>query len=184
MIEYRPLRKKDIPQIIALYEEHLNSGGNIAEIIRRSWEDGSYVGCVATENGKILGFLTARMGIAFTYPHPELEAELAAFVRDKRIAMCDAFLVLPDYRNRGIAHNLTARTRELLLNMSCVCFMAEIWLYPNGDSPAKAALESVGTVVWQRRYDRFYEDLERYGMSCPVCGTHCACGAWVEVMEL
>ncbi len=184
MIEYQPLQAADIPVITDLYAEYLNSGGEIADIISSSWENGSYVGCTAKEDGEIVGFLTVRMGIAFTYPHPELEAELAEFVQEKPIAMCDSLLVLPSYRNQGIAHSLAERTRELLKRLNVVYFLTETWIYPDGSVPAKNTLESMGDVVWQRWIDHFYVDLERYGMCCPVCGTHCVCGALVDILLL
>ena len=184
MIKYGPIRAADISRIMELYAEHLNSGGDIEEIIGTSWKNGSYIGCTAKENGEIIGFLTVRMGIAFTYPHPELEAELAAFVQEKRVAMCDSLLVLPPYRNRGIAHRLAEQTRKLLLDMSFDYFLTEIWVYPDGNIPARGTFETMGTVRWQRQIDHFYEDLERYGMCCPVCGTHCVCGALVEILEI
>lgn len=184
MIEYRPIKAADLPLIKELYARHLNSGKLIAQQIDLCWREGSYVGYTAKEEGELLGFLTVRPGIDFTYPHPELEAELADFVGEKRLAMCDALLVLPGFRNEGVAHVLAERIRELLIQMSYDYFLEEIWIYPDGSIPAKKALESIGRVVWRRRYDSFYRELDKYDMSCPICGRDCVCGAWVEVLEL
>ena len=184
MIEYRPIRSADIPQITALYAQYLNSGESISESIRAAWRDGSYMGFAAHEEGKLLGFVTVRRGIVFTYPHPELESELAEVTKGMRTAYCDALVVLPDRRREGTAHVLCAKVRDLLLQISIDHFLAEVWIYPDGTAPAQQAFETVGKVVWKRRIDGFYRDLARYGMSCPVCGTDCVCGAWIELMEL
>ena len=83
MIEYRPIEGADIPRIIELYAQYLNSGDYYADLIRASWEKGGYQGYAAVEDGEIAAFLTIRPGIEFTYPHPELEAELSDFVQGK-----------------------------------------------------------------------------------------------------
>jgi GNAT superfamily N-acetyltransferase len=184
MIVYRPIRESDIPQIIELYARYLNGGQSIADSIRAAWADGSYLGYIAIEDGSTLGCMTVRRGIEFTYPHPELEAELAAFTKGKRVAYCDALIVLPGHRGEGAAHVLSTRVRELLVQMSIDYFLAEIWIYPDGHAPAQNVFESIGTILWKRRIDGFYRDLARYGLNCPVCGADCVCGAWVEVMEL
>ena len=184
MIEYRPIKRADIPVIIELYERYLNSGEAISKQIRNCWEEGSYMGCLATSGRKIVGLMTVRRGIAFTYPHPELEAELEWIVHGKRIANCDALLVMPEYRNAGIAHSMANNVRELLQKISCDYFLAEIWIYPDGEAPGKSTLESAGKLIWQKRMDDFYKDLSNYGMKCPLCGDHCVCGAWIDLMEL
>ncbi len=184
MIEYRPIKRADIPRIIELYEQYLNSGASISEQIRTFWEDGSYMGYMAVSGSKPVGLMTVRQGIAFTYPHPELEAELDWIVQGKRIANCDALLVMPEYRKTGIAHAMAAHVRELLQRISYDYFLAEIWIYPDGQAPGKSTLESVGDLIWQRRIDGFYRDLADYGMSCPLCGERCVCGAWIDLMEL
>ena len=184
MIEYRPIEGADIPRIIELYAQYLNSGDYYADLIRASWEEGGYQGYAAVEDGEIAAFLTIRPGIEFTYPHPELEAELSDFVQGKAVANCDAMLVLPEYRHRGIAHELAARVHTLLLRLGYTYFLAENWIYPDGIIPARPLFESLGKLVWQRRYDGFYRDLKKYEMSCPICGEDCVCGALIDLMEL
>ena len=184
MIEYHPIKAADIPQIKELYATYLNSGDFITEQISKAWEDGTYMGCAAKENDRLIGFLTARPGICFTYPHPELEAELADYVSDRRVAMCDAILVLPEYRRDGLAHVMAKKVREQLIQMGYDIFLEEIWIYPDGRSPAKKILESMGTLIWQRRCDGFYREMEQYGMRCPICGDRCECGAWVNLLAL
>ena len=184
MMEVREIAQEDIPQIVALYAKYLTSGESISQTIQKAWNEGDYGGYIAFSDGKTAGFMTVREGIEFTYPHPALEEELAAFVKDKRIVFCDALLILPDYRNEGVAHLLAADTRKLLIQKGFDYFLAEIWIYPDDRSPAKEVFETMGRIVWQKRIDGFYSQFPSYGMSCPICGDNCVCGAWVDVMEL
>ena len=184
MIEYRPIEDADIPTIVRLYAENLNDGQAYADLIQRSWEAGEYFGLCAVEDGVLQGFMSMRPGIAFTYPHPEIEAELAELVGEEPVANCDALIVLPVSRHNGLAHKLAKKVREILLEQGYRYYLAEIWIYPDGTAPAKNTFESVGKVVFERRCDMFYRDLAQYGMSCPVCGPDCICGAWVEVMDM
>ncbi len=184
MIEYREIQEKDIPLIIELYNIYLNSGESIAETIRSAWEGGNYSGYIAFSGKEPAGFFTINEGISFTYPHPELEADLKEFCSGKKTGYADAILVLPEYRLDGIAEKLSEKAVPLLLNLGYDYFLAEIWIYPDGTSPAKPVFESMGDVIWQKRVDGFYDELEKYNMECPICGKHCICGAWVEIMDL
>ena len=184
MLRYREIRACDIPQIVELFALYLNSGESISQSIRDAWASGDFMGYTALADGKIAGFLTLRDGIVFTYPHPELEEEIAGFAEGRKIGYCDALLVLPEHRANGVAEKLAEKSRKLLLSRGYELMMAEIWIYPDGHAPAKTVFESMGKPVLQKRVDGFYRDLAAYGMGCPVCGEHCVCGAWVEVMEL
>ncbi len=184
MIEYRPIRGSDIPRIIAYFMQYLNSGQSIADSIRELWDQGVYKGYIALEGEEILGFMTVCPGISFTYPHPELEAELAAAVGEAAVAYCDALLVLPGHRNEGVAHGLALRVQKLLRQQNYDYLLAEAWIYPDGRVPAKAVYETLGEVVWQRNVDGFYRDQDKYGLSCPICGEKCACSACIELIKL
>jgi GNAT superfamily N-acetyltransferase len=184
MIEYRKIQKRDIPLITELYAQYLNSGESISQSIRDAWEKGDYSGYIAVCGDKPAGFFAIREGIAFTYPHPELEAELSEFTKDKKTGYCDAILVTPEYRLEGVADRLREKSTRLLLKEGYEYFLAEIWIYPDGNAPARTTFESMGKPVWQKRIDGFYSELEKYGMGCPICGSRCVCGAWIEIIDL
>lgn len=184
MIEYFDIAEKDIPQIMELYARYLNSGESYGNSIRRAWEDGNFFGYTALSEGRMAGVLAMREGIEFTYPHPALLEELLVFSAGKRIGFCDALLILPKYRHAGVGHRLAEQSRRLLIRMGFDYFMSEIWIYPDGRSPAKEVFETMGEVIWTRRFPGFYRDLSAYGMGCPICGADCVCGAWVEVMDV
>ncbi len=184
MLDYRPIEESDIPQIIELYARYLTAGDTISESIRTAWYSGAYMGYIAVAEDGPVGFLTLKEGIEFTYPHPQLEAELRAFVREQKIGFCDALLILPEYRSEGTAHTLAEISRERLRKEGYSYLLAEIWIYPDGTPPAKAVFESMGDIVWQRKIDGFYRDFAAYGMRCPICGDKCVCGAWIDVIAL
>lgn len=184
MIEYREIMDQDIPLIVSLFAEYLNGGESISESIREAWKHNELMGYIATEDGKPAGFLTMREGISFTYPHPVLEKEIAGLVQGERIAYCDAILILPEYRCEGVAHRLAQSSRELLRRKGFVYYLSEIWVYPDGQAPSRPILETMGTLVWQKKIDMFYSELDAYDMTCPICGRKCLCGAWIDVMKL
>lgn len=184
MVRYRKINAGDIELITELYSVHLNSGESISDSIRQAWNNGDFSGYIAEKGGEVIGFFAIRSGIAFTYPHPELEREIADFSGDKKTGYCDALLILPGYRSEGIARRLSQKSRRLLLKEGFEHFLVEIWIYPDGQAPSRKVFEEMGSVVFSRKADGFYSELEKYGMGCPVCGEHCVCGALIEVIEL
>ncbi|MBO4429655.1 MAG: GNAT family N-acetyltransferase [Clostridia bacterium] len=184
MIHYRELTAGDVGEVTRLYSEFLNGGEYISRSIKKAWDNGEYMGYIAEKDGKIAGFFTMREGIVFTYPHPDIEEELAALTKGKKVAYCDALLVLPEYREHGTGDTLAIKSSKLLKERGFDCMMAEIWIYPDGRSPAKPVFEIMGKPIFTKRVDGFYRDLKKYKMSCPVCGENCVCGAWVEIIEL
>lgn len=184
MIDFREIKTGDVDEVMSLYSKYLNSGDAISRSIEKAWKNGEYMGYVAETDGKIAGIFTMREGIVFTYPHPDIEKELAVVTKGKKVAYCDALLVLPEYREHGTGDALAEKSAALLKARGYDCMMAEIWIYPDGRAPAKPVFEIMGKPTYVKRVDGFYKDLEKYEMSCPVCGKHCVCGAWVEIIEL
>ena len=183
-MEYRPLTDRDIPLITKLYAQWLNGGQIIGDDIRDAWKRDAYFGSIAWIEDRVAGIFTMREGLQFTYPHPDLEAELRALAGEQKIYTSDALLVLPEFRTEGIAHHLIRHTIEQLRRRTPGLVMTEIWIYPDGRCPAREPLETIGTLIYRRRVPLFYKDLSRYGITCPICGTRCVCGAWVELAEV
>ena len=184
MITYRSIQENDLPVLTELYSKYLNSGEYISQSTRTAFERGEYAGRAAEVDGQIAGFMTLRAGIVLTYPHEELEDELNTAAGGQRVWCCDALLVLPEYRIHGISHELARRCAKQLVEMGVSCFLAEIWIYPDGRSPAKRIFESMGHVTFQKKVPMFYRDQSLYGITCPFCGEHCVCGAWLELIAL
>ena len=64
-------------------------------------------------------------------------------------------------------------------------FLGEFWIYPYKTLPAMYLVPADGlNLVYEQRVERFYRDLPRYGMSCPICGAECKCGALIRLFSL
>lgn len=184
MIEYQEITDADIPKVVELYTQYLNSGAGIRAGIYAAWKQGAYFGCKAVSNGNIAAICTIRHGLEFTYPHPDLETEVRLTAGAQDIYTVDAMVVLPEYRCHGIAHQLVADTVRQFRARASGVIMTEIWIYPNGECPAKEPYETMGRVFFQKKIPMFYRDLARYSLTCPICGEHCVCGAWVELVDV
>ena len=183
-MEFSAITREDLPELVRLYQEYLNGGDYIDQEARRAFDAGLYFGVKGVEDGRVAGMLGFRKELELTYPHPELEAELMEVIGRRRFCSVDCLLVLPEFRHRGLAHELAASAREELARHEMEVVQAEVWIYPDGESPAKEPLETLGEVFWQRREDRFYPKLKDYGMTCPLCGDRCRCGAWIDLMRV
>ena len=183
-MRYLPLRGEDISEVTELYARWLNGGQSIRDDIFRAWDAGAYFGTRAVLRGQTAGIFTMREGLEFTYPHPELEAEVLEQAHGRKIYTSDALLVLPEYRDEGIAHRLIHDTIRQLRQREPGVVLTEIWIYANGKCPAREPLETMGRVFWRKRVPGFYRYLDRYGITCPICGKNCVCGAWVEMTEV
>mgnify|MGYP002624531349 CR=1 FL=1 len=183
-MEFAPITREDLPELVRLYQEYLNGGDYIGREAERAFDSGLYFGVKAARDGRVAGLLGFRQELELTYPHPELERELLEILGERRYCSVDCLLVLPDYRRQGLAHELAAHAREELRRHRIDTVQAEIWIYPTGECPAKAPLEALGKVFWQRREERFYPKLKDYGMTCPLCGETCRCGAWIDLIDV
>ena len=184
MISYSCIEEKDLSQIIALYENYLNSGEYIRNSMEKEFYNGDYLGFKACEDGEIVGFFTGQSGINFTCPHPELENEIKEFAKDRKIYTPDGLLVLEEYRGRGITRELVDRMRRALLDKKVELALVELWIYPDGSIPAQKPLRGIGEAVYQKKVPLFYKEIKKYGIRCPICGENCTCGALVELLEV
>ena len=179
-----PVDKADVEEIADIYETYLNSGDAIRKHIHENMNMKDYVGFKATDQGRIIGIMSGRPGIDFTYPHPELEAHIQKLFPGERIFSNESILVLPEYRNQGITHELGRRMVHEVCRKGYHLLLAELWIYPDGSVPAAETTEHWGEIVYEERKNRFYEKLEQYGMLCPVCGKDCVCGALIRLFRL
>ncbi|MDD3415548.1 MAG: hypothetical protein PHY47_16325 [Lachnospiraceae bacterium] len=91
-ILYEPVSIDDLDEITYLYETYLNSGNSIHSYLASGMEDCDYVGFKAVCEGKIVGLVSGRSGIDFTYPHPELEEEIHNHFKDVILYTPDALI--------------------------------------------------------------------------------------------
>ena len=105
-MEIQCMGDRDVPELIALYDEYLNSGFLDKETVESSLHRGDYYGFRAVSGDRTLGIFTAVRGIALTCPHPALEEEIQEALGGEEIFTCDALLVLPGCREKGVGRSL------------------------------------------------------------------------------
>ena len=184
MIDVRFIGNDDMEEVIEYYERYLNSGEMIRKAIRTAFEEERYFGCKAEYDGETAGFFTFLEGSFLTYPHPVLEQEIETWIGGEKVATVDALMVDSAYRKSGIAGQMAALCTKELKERGFKLFLVEIWVYPDGSSPAKRIYEQMGKVLWEKDVPLFYKDAHRYGLSCPICGDHCKCGAILELIGI
>ena len=181
---YSEIGKEDIEAVADMAEQYLTHGTSIREAIIREAARNNYYGVKALEDGKMVGFFTYKEGIDFTLPHPELEQKIRALTQGGIIFNCDAIFVNDAYRHKGLGEEMTRRAVSSMRKMGGRYFLFELWIYPNGKIPALNMTEKSLEIIFDERVERFYKDLPRYGMTCPICGANCRCGALIRVFAL
>ncbi|MBQ7520359.1 MAG: GNAT family N-acetyltransferase [Clostridia bacterium] len=183
MLTLEPITKADVPRITELYSTYLTEGQSLADGTFAVWDRGEGLGIKAVDSGEIAGFFSLRKGLELTYPHPALERGVRAAANGQRLYTVDGMLVLPAYRGQGLASRLVDASLPALCARADLALI-EIWIYPDGTSPGKIPQERLGEILSCRRVPMFYRDLSRYGMRCPLCGEHCVCGAYIELVKI
>ena len=184
MVNYSGIDRKDIDWIISWTWDHLTKGDYIRSCILESAAEGNYYGVKAVEGDRIVGFLTFKRGIAFTYPHPELEAEIAALADPETVFNGDGIFVSPEYRRAGVGGRMTRLARDRMLELGGVWFLGELWVHPDGTVPSASPTEDYGTTEYERTVPMFYEENGKYGLECAICGKNCRCGAVIRLVRL
>ena len=184
MVEYIELTASDLPELIEFYERYLNSGDYVRKNITDAFERGEYFGMRAVCDGVSAGYFTFVEGFALTYPHPEVESDMIPVLKDRRHVTVDSLMVVQEYRKKGIGHGLCEKVKEQLYSRGFHVFAVEIWVYPDGSSPGRSIYEKMGHSIYKKVIPGFYSEAFKYGISCPVCGQNCRCGACMEVIEI
>lgn len=184
MIEYSRITIDDLHMVTDMYETYLNSGKFMEAHIREGIESPYFVGYKAMENGRMVGMMTGRGGLDFTYPHPELEAMIQKRFRGEQIYSPDSLTVIDDYRGTDVGFKLGHMVLEEIYKKGYRLLVSELWIYPDGHVPADHILRNWGTVVYEENIELFYKDLYKYKMKCPICGAHCTCGAKILIVKI
>ncbi len=184
IITYDVITEEDADEVARLYAEHLNSGDSVEEHVKEGIKSPDFIGFKAVCNGKIVGMLTGRGGVDFTYPHPELEERLSKYWEGKKVYTPDSVVVLKEYRHHNIFNELGARLVPTIYERGYEILLTELWIYPNGNVPAEATVRHWGELVHKEDIPMFYKDNEKYGIICPICGKTCTCGARIIIMDV
>ncbi len=182
-IQYERIGMTDLDAMADIYATYLNAGDTIRDYVEAGMKNKDFVGYKALDHGKIVGVLSGRSGIDFTYPHPEIAERLRQKFPEEKIYTPDALVVLDEYRGHPLAFELGRLLIQEVHQKGYEYLLTELWIYPNGHIPAEHVVSTWGTEVYREDIDGFYRELEKYHMECPVCGTHCSCGARILVMK-
>jgi hypothetical protein len=156
----------------------------IHNYIALGMEDCDYVGFKAVCEGKIVGLVSGRSGIDFTYPHPELEEDIYNQFKNVTLYTPDALIVSQKCRNEGISKKLGDLFIDSLKRKKVQYILTELWIHTDGNIPALNPVSRWGTPVYTKELPLFYDKLSDYGMKCPLCGSNCKCGALVQVLKI
>lgn len=177
--------KEDIGMMIRLYRQCLNDGEPIQEQIEKGFYSGSFIGvkCIG-DNGEIMGVFTAFKGIAFTCEHRELVTYFRSKYPKESIYTAEMLVVSPKWRHLGIAQALVEAFNEKLQETDATYLLIELWREPTGRIPGRVVLGIIGGEVEHLYKPYFYKELASYGLTCPICGPVCQCGADICLLKL
>ena len=185
MIRYEETTEEDLPLMAKIFRTYLNDGDGIEEYLRAGMQTPGYVGLKCMDDDRFVGVLTAKPGIEFTYPKPEISRMISERWPGKKIYTGEMVTVLPQYRGRGIARTMTLKWADLMRRKGGEYLLLELWNKKDGDIPASGMLKYIGKLEESWEFPDFYKDLHLYGMTCPDCGPGiCTCGATVVIVRL
>jgi len=186
MLHYETVTIADLSDMAHIFKNFLNDGDNVTNYLRTGLEMPGYIGVKCMDDDRTVAVLTARPGIDFTYPKPELEKAIAARWAGKNIYSGEMVTVLPEYRGKGIARSMTLLWADRMREAGGDYLLLELWDKKSGDEPASGMIKYIGALEQEWVFTDFYKDLHLYGMSCPDCGkgNPCTCGATVAMIAL
>lgn len=177
MIEYKRLTKDDLDEMFYFYETYLNEGEFMRDQLREEIEDESFVGYKAVEDGKTVGICFGKDKLELTYPHPRLEQKIMKAKGNLKLHCVDAMVVDKDYRYMGVSTGMLKAYKEEIADKGYDLIFGEIWIYPDGNMPVNKPMMTFGKPYWESVEKMYYRNLSKYGLTCPVCGKKCICGA-------
>lgn len=185
------IKESDLEEVCNLYFKYLNEGEYIKGQIENEIKSEFFIGFKAKVDNKIVALSYGTRGMGFTYPREDIESELFDFLKnyDANFNECeifssDALLVLPDFRHNGLANKLMLLLRESLIKTGYKYVFVEMWRHIDGFVPAEAPHDLLGEVIYRKEYLNFYNKLIDFGITCPICGRDCKCGAQIEIIKL
>ena len=183
-MEIRKFRDDEVEEIVALTCAHMTDGDAIADEVRKSVAEGNLYAYKVIEEGETIGFISFKEGIEFTVPHPDIEEEIGKMYGDKRVFYGDAVWVSPKARNKGIGTKLLHIMYDGLIEAGADYLMNEYWVYPGGKSTILPLSNVFGEPLYHKKVPGFYAELDKYGMSCPICGKNCKCSAEIIIYSM
>ncbi len=185
MLHYDKVTLQDLPQMAELFRKYLNDGARVEEYLEAGFHMPGYIGMTCKDGDKLVGVITARPGVEFTIPKPEINKMIDERYPNKKIYTGEMVAVEPEYRGLGISKNLHIQWADEMRAAGGEYVLLELWLKHDGDVPAGGTVKYVGTMEECWTFPDFYKGLEAYGMTCADCAPNpCTCGAVVIVVRL
>lgn len=183
-LKYQEITSEDEEQVVQLYSKYLNSGNYIAKHVHSEILSPEFVGFKVVDGERIVGIVSGVKGIVFTYPHEDLEEEIKSKYTDRIIYTVDSMIVEEEYRHYGIATELGHYFVKELYNRGVDIMLTELWIKPDGSIPAMSVVACWKNCIEQRDIPMFYENLDKFEMECPICGSRCICGARIRLIKV
>ena len=128
--------------------------------------------------------MSATKGLEFTYPHLNLEKRIRDFLGEHSVYTADALILREDFRHHGIVNRLSSELITKLYEKGYRYLAVELWVHPDGWIPAEKAAEFWGDKIYEEWIPDFYRDLNKYEITCPLCGEICRCGAKINILKI
>lgn len=185
MFHYKKVEALDIPDMIKLYKIYLNDGEIIDEQITKDFYTDGFIGikCV-DEHNKMIGVVSAFPGVEFTCGHEALVEEIKALYKGHCIYTTEMIVVIPEFRHLNIGEQMINHFHVALDRTKADYFITELWKEPSGRVPGRLITNILGGEVKHYSIPLFYEALASYGLTCPICGDTCVCGAEISIIDL
>lgn len=192
MLEYSQATESDIDEIEVLYRKHLDNGAALRKRLDLVCRDSKTLSCkvVDSENGRLAGLVMYTPGISFSCPYPWLIKEVEDYTADGDVYTGESIFVDDHYRGRNIAHTIEKFSRDKMTEIQSglgkpLYVLHELWVYPNGKTPALRIVEDVFKVskdfgIIQGFYKEYYNN----GCLCPICGQDCKCSARIVLSKI
>jgi hypothetical protein len=185
LITYTFVTKADADALSAFYAENLNNGPGLTAWLADALELPGYIGVKAMDGNRLVGAVSVRPGIDFTCNHPDLEEGVQSMFPKGDISTFDMWLVDSAYRHRGISRHMAEILKAKLAMADIKHILAEQWVHLGESEPEiTPSLELVGDVKKLMTIPHFYRNLSECGMTCPICGENCQCGAVISIVHL
>jgi hypothetical protein len=168
----------DIFTLVELHSVYLNYGSGIMPHFVPVLEDTENI-CLkyVARNGEMGGLIVYVKGISLSGGHPEICRRITEMTGGAPAYTCDAVLLDRKYRGGGASSLLYGRAREELLRKGAEYVLHELWVWPDGTTPARRLPETFGETVDLGLFRNFYRNFDHYGYLCPICKGKCVCSA-------
>jgi GNAT superfamily N-acetyltransferase len=183
MITYTFITKADADALSAFYAENLNDGPDLMAWLANALELPDYIGVKAMNGDRLVGAVTVRPGVDFTCNHQDLEEGIENMFPKGDVSTFDMWLVDPNYRGLGISRRMAKLLKARLREVGVRHILAEQWVHPGErGSEITPHLALIGDVHKLMTIPHFYRNLSECGMTCPICGENCQCGAVISIV--